>query len=132
MPLRRGDVVLLDFPFSDGTASKVRPALTVQGDRDNVRMTATIVVLITKNLTRVDVEPAQYRIDLNSPVGRDAGLKADSAVICNHLFTVPQNRIRRLIGHLPDQAMRAIDQCLLAALDLTPSSLGSSAGGHTP
>jgi mRNA interferase MazF len=132
MPLQRGDVVLLDFPFSDGTASKVRPALIVQGDRDNVRMTATIVVLITKNLTRVDVEPTQYRIDLNSAVGRDAGLQADSAVVCHHLFTVPQSRIRRLIGHLPLQAMRAIDQCLLAALDLTPSSRASSAGGHTP
>ena len=27
--MKRGDVVLMDYPFSDGTGSKVRPALVV-------------------------------------------------------------------------------------------------------
>ena len=27
MKLQRGDVVLLDFPYSDGTGGKVRPAV---------------------------------------------------------------------------------------------------------
>jgi mRNA interferase MazF len=104
MPLHRGDVVLLDFPFRDGAGTKVRPTLIVQGDRDNARMEATIVVLITKNLTRVNKERTQFLIELDSSAGRDAGLRADSAVVCNHLFTVPQNRIRRTIGHLPSAA----------------------------
>ncbi|MDZ4685006.1 MAG: type II toxin-antitoxin system PemK/MazF family toxin [Planctomycetaceae bacterium] len=132
MPLRRGDVVLLDFPFSDGTGTKVRPALIVQGDHDNVRMEATIVALITKNLTRVDAEAAQFLIELNTPIGRDAGLRANSAVVCNHLFTVPQFRIRRTIGHLPAPAMRVIDGCLRTALDLSTDAIGDIAGGLPP
>ena len=35
MKVRRGDVVLLDHPFSDASGTKVRPALVVQGDARN-------------------------------------------------------------------------------------------------
>ena len=47
MKVNRGDVVLLDHPFSTGAGSKVRPVLVVQGDRDNARLTSTIVAMIT-------------------------------------------------------------------------------------
>jgi mRNA interferase MazF len=47
MKISRGDVVLLDFPFSGGGASKVRPALVVQNDTDNQRLATAIVVMIT-------------------------------------------------------------------------------------
>ena len=30
MKIRRGDVVIVDFPYSDQTGRKVRPALVVQ------------------------------------------------------------------------------------------------------
>ena len=62
MTCHRGDVVLLDYPFSDSTGSKVRPALVVQSDRDNVRLTNTVVALITRNLSRVTREPTQMLI----------------------------------------------------------------------
>ena len=32
MKVRRSEVVLVDFPYSDHTGSKVRPALVVQAD----------------------------------------------------------------------------------------------------
>jgi mRNA interferase MazF len=38
MNVQRNDVVLVDFPFTDGSGSKVRPALVVQNDRDNGRL----------------------------------------------------------------------------------------------
>jgi mRNA-degrading endonuclease toxin of MazEF toxin-antitoxin module len=53
MKVKRGDVVLLDHPFSDATGSKVRPALVVQSDARNVLLTETVVALITKNLKYV-------------------------------------------------------------------------------
>jgi mRNA interferase MazF len=45
--MKRGDVVLLDYPYSNGSGSKVRPALVIQNDRDNQRLSNTIVVLIS-------------------------------------------------------------------------------------
>ena len=32
MNVRRGDIVLVDFPYSNHTGSKIRPALVVQSD----------------------------------------------------------------------------------------------------
>jgi mRNA interferase MazF len=115
--MKRGDVVLLDYPYTDGSGSKVGPALIVQNDRDNQRLTNTIVVLITKNLSRVH-EPTQLLIDVATPDGQQSGLNQDSAVTCGNLFTVVQTKIRRVIGSLPASAMAQIDACLKAALEL--------------
>ena len=59
MKVHRGDVVLLDHPFSDASGSKVRPALVVQADVRNSRLTETIVALITRNLKHVGTDPTQ-------------------------------------------------------------------------
>jgi mRNA-degrading endonuclease toxin of MazEF toxin-antitoxin module len=48
MSVNRGDVVLVDYPFTTGGA-KVRPALVVQNDRDNARITNTIATIIQGN-----------------------------------------------------------------------------------
>jgi len=57
----RGDVVLLDYPYAHGNGSKVRPVFIVQNDRDNQRLTNTIVALITKNVSRVQGTKAGTR-----------------------------------------------------------------------
>jgi mRNA-degrading endonuclease toxin of MazEF toxin-antitoxin module len=49
MKVQRGDVVLLDQPFSDESGSKVRPALVVQENVRNAKLKETIVATITKN-----------------------------------------------------------------------------------
>ncbi len=56
MKVHRGDVVLLDHPFSDASGSKVRPSLVVQDDARNARLPETIVVLITKNVKHVGTD----------------------------------------------------------------------------
>jgi mRNA-degrading endonuclease toxin of MazEF toxin-antitoxin module len=46
--MKRGDVVLFDYPFSDATGSKLRPALVVQADHLNNSIDDTILALITR------------------------------------------------------------------------------------
>jgi mRNA-degrading endonuclease toxin of MazEF toxin-antitoxin module len=48
----RGQIVIVDFPFTSGTQSKVRPALIIQSDRENRLLSKTIVAMITGNLRR--------------------------------------------------------------------------------
>jgi mRNA interferase MazF len=115
--MKRGDIVLLDYPYTDGSGSKVRPVLVVQNDRDNQRLMNTIVALITKNVSRVH-EPTQLLIDVGTPDGQQSGLNQSSAVACGNLFTVAQTKIRRVIGTLPASAMAQIDTCLKAAVEL--------------
>jgi mRNA-degrading endonuclease toxin of MazEF toxin-antitoxin module len=118
MNYRRGDVLILDHPYSDATGSKVRPALVVQGDAANARMTNTIVAMITRNLLRLGQDPSQVFIDLGTPEGKLSGLHVNSAVTCANLFTVHERRIRKKIGQLSATLMQRVNAALKAALDL--------------
>jgi mRNA interferase MazF len=113
----RGDVVLVDYPFSSGGGFKRRPALVVQNDRDNARLTNTIVAMITSYTARVH-EDTQLLIDISTPEGRRSGLRQLSAVICNNLFTIEQRLVLQRIGVLSGNDISQIDTCLKAALKL--------------
>ena len=94
MNVQRGDVVLVDFPFARGGGSKVRPALVIQNDRDNVRLVNTIVAQITGTTHRA-LETTQVLIDLNTPEGQQSGLRFDSVVNCVNLVTLDKTLILR-------------------------------------
>ena len=67
--MRRGDIVILDVPFSDRTGSKVRPALIVQDDDLNQHLTDTIIALITSSRRRFSARPpmAHRPLDTRGP-----------------------------------------------------------------
>jgi mRNA interferase MazF len=117
MNVRRGDVVLVQYPFASGAGGSLRPALIVQNDRDNEGLRNTIVARITTNLRRAG-DPSHLLIDPDAPEGEAAGLLHESVVSCINLATVHQDRIQRVIGHLPASVMRRLDDCLKAALGL--------------
>jgi mRNA interferase MazF len=116
--IRRGDIVLVDFPFTSGGKSKVRPALVIQNDTDNSRLTKTILAMISGNLRR-RAEPTHLLIDPATPEGRSSGLHGPSVVVCVNLYTVEQADILRTIGHAPAAVLTQINNCLKAALELT-------------
>jgi mRNA interferase MazF len=118
MKVMRGDVVLLDHPFSDASGGKVRPVLVVQADARNAVLTNTIVVMITKNVTRVGADRTQLLIDISTPDGRGSGLNNISAVTCGNLFTVHENCIQKKIGVLSNVLMHQVNDCLKVALQL--------------
>ena len=117
MSVRRGDVVLVDFPFAGGSASKVRPALVVQNDRDNDRLTNTVIAMITSRTER-SAEATQLLLDISTAEGQRTGLIMNSVVNCVNLFTIEQSKIRRSLGHLSHPLMREIEDCLKAAFSL--------------
>ena len=118
MSVRRGDIILVPVPFTSGTGGKVRPALVVQSDHNNQRLNNTIVAAITKTAHRAGREATQLLIDLTTPEGRQSGLLHTSAVKCEHLATLDQQLILRVIGSLPSATMAEADACLKAALGL--------------
>ena len=50
-PYKRGDIVLVPFPFTDLTSSKKRPALVISPDSFNSQQQDLVVVAITSQLT---------------------------------------------------------------------------------
>jgi mRNA interferase MazF len=115
--MTRGDVVIVAFPYVQGGQGKVRPALVVQNDRDNRRLTQTVVAMITGN-TRHAHEPTQLLVDPSTPDGQSTGLHGPSAVKCSNLLTVAQQDIVRVIGRLSPAMMDKISLCLKSALQI--------------
>jgi mRNA interferase MazF len=119
MNVRRGDIVLADLPFSDRSGSKRRPALVVQCDRNNRRLDDVIVAMITSVVQRSTAESTQLFIDIATPEGKQSGLLHASAVKCEHLITLHNQFVGRLIGHLSPPMMERIGVCLKESLELT-------------
>lgn len=115
--MRRGDVVIVKFPYVDGQHGKKRPALIVQNDRDNARLANTVVAMISGSL-RHAVEATQLLVDPARPEGASSGLHGPSVVKCCNLYTITQADIDRVIGRLSDAMMAKVDGCLMAPLDL--------------
>ena len=115
--MKRGDVVLADFPFQDVPGSKVRPAVVVQNDADNQALANTILAMITGNLadagraTNVLVDPA-------TADGAGSGLHGPSLIKCGNPATVRQQRILRVIGHLTGAVQQQVNRAVKAALEL--------------
>ena len=112
--MNRGDVVLLDWPFSDLTGSKLRPAVVVQADFLNGIIDDTIYVKVQGHAyglpgTEVELDPG---------VETASGLLKHSFASCKGLLTRNQALIHANLGVLSDGAMRKIEDCLKKVLEL--------------
>lgn len=108
--MKRGDVVLFDYPFTDRTGSKLRPALVVQADAFNQSIDDTILALITRTRrgtsTEVAIDPAE------------AGIRHPSVVDCKNLLTADKSFIHAMLGSLTPQTMQKIDEGLKISLGI--------------
>ena len=112
--MNRGDVVIIDFPYSDRTGSKVRPSLVVQSDMLNsIRHDAILAIITSMSSGRPDTEILIEVTDEPS-----SGLRFDSYLQCDTLATLDQSLVLDVIGSLSAQAMQKVNQCLKAALGL--------------
>jgi mRNA interferase MazF len=118
MNVQRGDVVMVDWIYSDRTGSKRRPALVIQADMYNTVLDDTILALITSSTRRRVGAATQLEIDISTPDGQQTGLSIDSVVQCENLVTIDRQLIYRIRGRLSAALMRKVDDCLKAALEL--------------
>jgi mRNA interferase MazF len=112
--MKRGEVVLVDWPYSDRMGSKLRPAVVVQADFLNGLIDDTILVRITS--TAHGIPGTEVKLD---PVAETAsGLLHVSYAFCPNVLTVEQALVDQTIGYLSDPAMQEIERCLKATLEL--------------
>ncbi len=116
MSISRGDIVLVDYPFSDRTGSKVRPALVVQSDALNHRITDTILASISRSTHRASA--TQLFIDISTPEAGGIGLRQNSMIQWENLLTYDQRLVITKIGQLSAPLLDRVQECLKTALDL--------------
>ena len=93
---KRGDVILVKFPYSDLVSYKKRPALIVQDQTVETGLSQRVVIQITSNLDRTGDTRVLVRKD--SPDGQAMGILSDSVIVADHLATVLPREIDKVIG----------------------------------
>jgi mRNA interferase MazF len=111
--MKRGDVVLVDWVYSDRTGSKLRPAAVIQSDALNSLITDTVLVAITGKSRAAVTE-----VVLDPTIETQSGLTRVSYAVCNNLMTLDQSLIGRRMGELSTAALRQIEQTVKTALEL--------------
>lgn len=111
---KRGDVILVRFPYADLTQYKKRPALIVLGDEVQSEFNQTVAVMITSNVQRTG--PTRIRINIKDSAAASMGLLTDSVIVTDHLATIEEREIDKKIGHCP--LMTEVDRALKITLGL--------------
>jgi len=106
-----GDVVLVNFLFSDESGVKHRPALILSTDRYHQGRQETIVAAITSTVSRLLVGDHKLR------AWREAGLLYPS-VVTGIIRTVKQDMISRRLGTLAAADLREVKRKLHEILAL--------------
>ncbi len=112
MVFQRGDVVLVPFPYSNLSTTKVRPAIVVSSQSYHALEPDIILAAI---ISRIMTASAPFDHILRD--WRGAGLRFPSA-LKPVLFTLAPSRVIHRIGTLSSADLAAIDHRLRQALDL--------------
>ncbi|MBX3074340.1 type II toxin-antitoxin system PemK/MazF family toxin [Candidatus Obscuribacterales bacterium] len=133
---RKGDVVLVSFPYTtdDGqTQTKRRPAVLISNNYNNARLDDVLLVPLTSNITRAAREPTQVVVKMDTPEGKQGGLRLDSVIDCTVIATIPKTLLVSKIGSFPQEVMERVDQCLMIAMaigrPIDEGEIGGTAGG---
>lgn len=111
--LRRGDVVLDFFPFSDLSGAKLRPAVIV----GHVQSHELVLAFITSQAVGTN-SPWSHALLPSDGEFPMTGLKVPSRVQLDKLATLHRRLVTRRLGTIGAQTTRAIAACLRQVLDL--------------
>lgn len=116
---RRGEIYLVPLPLPVGAgkaaASKVRPVLILQNDRDNQnpRHPTTTVAPITTH----GVPGPEYDTDVMLSASTTS-LKRNSKVLLGQITTIQKSLLGQRVGRLDDETMDDVETALLIALGM--------------
>lgn len=102
MNYKQGEIVLVPFPFTDQTASKLRPALVISGSAYN-KSSDVVLVQITSNNRKDSFSVAiDNSNDLTNP------LRFISEIRCNKIFVADQSLIIKVISQVKPKVVTQV------------------------
>jgi mRNA interferase MazF len=114
MSVKKGDIVLVPFPFTDLSTTKLRPAvvLWVDSTGDDI----TLCFISSQNLTRLS--PNEFVLDASDPEFSNTGLKVTSKVRVTRIATLERRLITRRVGKLGVNQIQQLNSAMLQAFQL--------------
>jgi len=112
---RRGQVVVVNVPFTGQTGSKPRPALVVSADSFHAKLLDAILCPISSQ-PRYYTRPGPGDVPLKH--WAKIGLRHPSTVRLSNLVAVEKALIKRVIGSMPPEDLVRVEAALKAAFGL--------------
>ncbi len=112
LKVKQREIILINFPFSDLTGTKVRPALVISNNNYNQTNLDAVVLAITSNLS---LNP--YKIIIESQDLERGSLPVKSAIRVDKPFSILQSKVLKIQAKVtPEilQEVKLIIQQLLA------------------
>lgn len=102
--VQKGKIVLVPFPFTDMTDTKIRPALVLHvGKRD-----ATVAFISSKVPNFAD--ETEVFINAHGPSFDETGLKTTSVIKLDKITTIDKSLIYGELGEIDDDLKREINK----------------------
>ncbi|OFY65187.1 MAG: hypothetical protein A3H98_10790 [Bacteroidetes bacterium RIFCSPLOWO2_02_FULL_36_8] len=105
--MKKSDIVLIPFPFSDLTGNKNRPALVLVGNEKDVTVAFISTQLHRKEETDILLQP-----------NTENGLKKESLLRLSKLATIDKDLVIGRLGILDKIAMSLVNKTLKILLKL--------------
>ena len=110
--MNKGEIILITFPFTDLSGSKLRPALVLAADKEDIT-----VAFITTNLQQVN------NTDMFLDKSSINGLKKDSLVKMNKIATLDHSLAMGKVGQLVETELKEVDRKLVILFNIKNLSL---------
>jgi mRNA interferase MazF len=117
---RRGDIVLIGFPFTDLMAVKVRPAAVVSPTPYHRATADVVLAAITSVLPPRRPLPTEVVVRDDEEGFPSTGLKRASVILCGKLFAAERRLLLRRLGRLDAGHIARLDVGLAAAVGVGP------------
>jgi len=113
--LRRGDVVLVPFPFTNLSTEKLRPAVIISVDPQK---TDVIIAFIPSVVSPAELSETDYPLSQDNPDFARTGLKKGSVFKMRKLLTIERSKITRRLGIVSPAIQKELNTRLSRAVGL--------------
>lgn len=114
MAVSKGDVVLIDFPFTDLSQTKLRPAVVLWVS--SISNDITLCAITSQNVNDLTIE--EFLIKNSDSEFQSTGLRVSSKVKVTRVVTLNRSLIVRRLGRLGTQYIQELNTKIIQAFQL--------------
>ncbi len=112
MMYNSGDIVLINFPFTDLVDTKIRPALVITEMKDDV------IVLGIFSKVSFPIEDTWFLLEEHTTWFVQTGLRKRSTIKTEKIAVIHNSIIRKRLGKLPDNIFAVVKEILRKTLNI--------------
>ncbi len=110
----KGSIVLVNFPFTNLSQAKLRPAVVLW--IDPIGTDVVVCAITSQHSDRLDSD--EFLIDASQPEFQQTGLRLSSKVRTTRIATLDRKLVMRKLGQLGEQYTQILNTTLINAFQL--------------